>query len=515
MSGHLRLPTRSTPTGHSGRPARAPLTACLVLGTALGCASVPGAGAGAAGARAARTEAGARTWLAGDHHVHSHYSVGWNDATTPPTPIIAGDASNSIVRNAGMAWQHGLAWMVSTDHGGPNHSKVNLELAYPELVRARAAIPDIVLFYGMEFDTPAADHSSLILPRSEQEHTDLFEIERRFAKRDAFPRDPARDTEDAMLAALRHMGALARPPVLIANHPARSATGLGVYGQDTPAEFRAWNDAAPRVAVGMEGAPGHQASALRRDGSLDTTGARGGYGRQPTMGGFDQMTARVGGLWDALLGEGRRWWITATSDEHRHWRDGGSDFWPGEYAKTYVLARRTHDDILDGIRAGRIFVTTGDLVSAVSVSARAAQGPGAAAAEIGGTLAVPAGAAVRVTIRVRDPEAPNHRGETPRVARVDLIVGQVTGPVADRAADANPTTRVVRRFTAADWRREGETLVMEHVLADVRAASYLRVRGTSTSELEPAPDPQAEDPWRDLWFYANPIFLQPSPDRTP
>ena len=38
-------------------------------------------------------------------------------------------------------------------------------------------------------------------------------------------------------------------------------------------------------------------------------GARGGYRNAPTLGGFDQMTARLGGFWDSLLGEGRRWWI--------------------------------------------------------------------------------------------------------------------------------------------------------------------------------------------------------------
>ena len=68
----------------------------------------------------------ARRWLAGDHHIHSRYSVGWNDSTTPPTPIIAGDARYPIPTNAEMARKHGLSWMVSTDHGGPNHSKLNL-----------------------------------------------------------------------------------------------------------------------------------------------------------------------------------------------------------------------------------------------------------------------------------------------------------------------------------------------------------------------------------------------------
>ncbi len=33
-----------------------------------------------------------RSWLAGDHHIHSQYSVGWNRDTNPPTPEIGGDA---------------------------------------------------------------------------------------------------------------------------------------------------------------------------------------------------------------------------------------------------------------------------------------------------------------------------------------------------------------------------------------------------------------------------------------
>jgi hypothetical protein len=149
------------------------------------------AAARAAGA-AATTEAagaGARRWLAGDHHIHSRYSVEYDDSTAPPTPIIAGDARYPIPTNAAMARKHGLAWMVSTDHGGPNHSKLNLEQAYPELVRSRTAVPEVVQFYGMEFDTPGADHSSLIVPHSHGEQHALHGIERRFSKRDAWPRD--------------------------------------------------------------------------------------------------------------------------------------------------------------------------------------------------------------------------------------------------------------------------------------------------------------------------------------
>lgn len=451
----------------------------------------------------AEPRSSARTWVAGDHHIHSRYSVGWNREVDPPSPIIGGAAIYPIPMNALMARHFGLSWMVATDHGGPNHSKVNLELAYPELQMSREAVPNLVQFYGMELDTPGAEHSSLIIPYSQDESDVLHDIERGFARNDAHPRDPARDTAEKMIEALTFMRQLVLPPVVIANHPSRTAADLGVYGQYDPAELRGWNDTAPEVAVGMAGAPGHQASSLNPDGSVNPEGSRGGYGRYPTMGGFDQMTARLGGFWDSMLGEGRRWWITANSDSHVHWREGGSDFWPGEYSKTYVFAEKSHDDILEGIRSGRVFVTTGDLISELFVTASV----DGVEASIGGELSVPAGATVEVTVRVRDPRDPNSHGDTPTVARVDLITGDVGGLLADPTQDTNPTTQVVRRFTESDWVRDGEYLTMTYVLEDVGRDAYVRVRGTNTESLEPDVDPRGEDPWSDLWFYSNPIFL--------
>jgi hypothetical protein len=125
------------------------------------------------------------------------------------------------------------------------------------------------------------------------------------------------------------MKALPLLPLVFANHPSRSATGIGVYGSDEPREFRNNNDLAPDVYRGMEGAPGHQAGTLAPDGTQkkdskgEPTGFLGGYTRSGahTLGGFDQMTAFVGGLWDAMLGEGRRFWIVATSDSHSHYAD--------------------------------------------------------------------------------------------------------------------------------------------------------------------------------------------------
>jgi hypothetical protein len=441
-----------------------------------------------------------RQWLPGDHHIHSEYSADYEaDPASPqtaPIPLLGKDGRYSITKNAQMARQFGLRWMVSTDHGGPNHSKLNFEQAWPEVKRARAAVPEMLIFYGMEFDTPAGDHSSLIIPFTGDERAQLRAIESGFSKREPWPANKAWDTESRMIDALKLMRDQVAPPVLIANHPSRSATAPFAWGQYAPAEFRNWHDTAPRVAIGMEGAPGHQASGLKPGGS------RGGYRNAPTMGGFDQMTATLGGFWDSMLAEGRMWFITATSDSHANWRDGGNDFWPGEYAKTYVQARADHGDIIDGLRAGRIFVTTGDLVSEVDVIASS----GGRQAGIGGTLTARRGRPVDVTIRVRDPAAANPAGRTPAVARIDLITGPITGPAANRNTDRAPGARVARRFTAADWRREGEVLTMTHRLS-VEGSFTLRVRGASTAELEPQADPKGEDPWADLWFYANPIFI--------
>lgn len=452
---------------------------------------------------ASEQENSSRTWLAGDHHIHSRYSVEWDYEVDPPAPIIGGDAIYPTPMNALMAKYYGLSWMVTTDHGGPNHSKVNLEMAYPELVYSRKVVPEVIQFYGMEFDTPGADHSSLIIPHSHDESSHLHSIESQFNKREPHPADPSWDTEPRMLEALAFMNKMPIKPVVIANHPSRSATGLGVYEKDDPAELRDWNDAAPDIAVGMAGAPGHQAATLNPDSTLRER-PRGGYKQFPTMGGFDQFTAKLGGFWDSMLGEGRRWWITANSDSHIHWREGGSDFWPGEYSKTYVFAQKNHDDIIDGIRNGRVFVTLGDLISELYVRVEG----GHHTAEIGGAIHIAQGEDVTLTIRFKDPETLNAWQQNPVVSRVDLIMGEVSGPLANRDSDSNPTTRVIARFTESDWTVKGGYKEISYTIPQLTKATYIRVRGTNSSELEPQEDEIGESPWDDLWFYSNPVFIE-------
>lgn len=427
-----------------------------------------------------------RRWLAGDHHVHSEWSVKWDESTSPPTPIRGGDSPYTRSQNAMAAREHGLAWMVHTDHGGPNHSQVTLQQAWPALQKARKDVPQVIQFHGMEFDVPAGEHASLIIAPGADEAQQQFTLEQRY-NQDEVIDNSSRNSEAFMLEALRYMQALRPQPLMFVNHPSRTATAPGVWGQVTPRELRAWQDAAPQVLVGMEGAPGHQADRATR-GLYRNAGA-------PTWGGFDQMTAVVGGEWDALLAEGRRFWITANSDAHRHRGIGGADFYPGEYSKTYVWARPQAQDVFDGLRAGRMFVVTGDLIDALDLQLSA----GGRQAGSGETLKVARGTAVTLQVELRVPSTPNANNQRPDVQHVDVIEG-TAGP-------QGPATRV-RTLTASDWRREGDHIRFSLPLPAQQRSGYVRLRGTSTSEREPVQDAPGDDPWQDLWFYSNPVFIE-------
>jgi len=444
-----------------------------------------------------------KQWLAGDHHVHSRFSRGPDRSADPPVMRIGLHGKYTIPRNATMASQFSLDWMVTTDHGGRDHAKINLDQAYPELLQARNDFPSLIHFFGFEINTPGADHTSIIMPHTDDEAERVYQIESRFDKNDASPDETNANTTEKMLEALEEMQTFSELPIVIANHASRRARDGAKFGLTPPATLRRWNDAAPEIAIGMAGAPGRQASTINPDGTLDLEDYRGQYRGQPTFGGFDILTAELGGFWDSMLAEGRHWWVTANSDSHQNWRDGGFDFWPGEFSKTYIYAEKNHDDILSSFRNGKIFVTTGDLVSELYVTVTSPTGD---SADIGGTLDVATGDTATITVRLRDPAGANHHGDMPSVNRVDLITGNVFGMQDNPDYHLNPSTRVLRRFSADAWAREGEFITMTQQIP-VYGDIYVRIRGTNTTDNEPLPDTMGEDPWQDLWFYSNPVFI--------
>lgn len=121
--------------------------------------------------------------------------------------------------------------------------------------------------------------------------------------------------------------------------------------------LRNFNNAAPTVAFGMETQPGHGASDARGEYRQDRNsigGVRVDSVGGTTWGGTGVYGAQIGGVWDALLGEGRNWWFFASSDWHNRGAFGPDDrrttqdFYPGEYQRDYVMVRgddgkRHHD----------------------------------------------------------------------------------------------------------------------------------------------------------------------------
>jgi hypothetical protein len=281
--------------------------------------------------------------------------------------------------------------------------------------------------------------------------------------------------------------------------------------------LRNFNNAAPKIAFGFETQPGHGASnsrgeytVLRNGGftgaatSIDSVGGT-------TYGGTGVYGAQVGGVWDALLGEGRNFWFFASSDWHNRGifgpddRRSTQDFQPGEYQRNYTMVRKGSDKIrpqtvVDGLRSGNNFAASGQLIDRLAFVACASYaGPAARSnssvealaltaatnntdidaagcATMGEKLVVRPGADIVVSIVVRDPSGPNNSPYTfpnpslkqigvtqpldhPVLDHIDVIRGLVTGYKTPGAADYSGEWPRNYNWLAADGTTAGLSAV--------------------------------------------------------
>ena len=149
--------------------------------------------------------------------------------------------------------------------------------------------------------------------------------------------------------------------------------------------------------------------------------------KQRTYGGADYMLAKVGGVYDTMLSEGRRFWIFGNSDFHidseKAATQPGSepDFWPGEYSKNYTfVASKDYQSILNGMRSGNSFTVLGDLINELDYKIT----NNSVSATMGQSITPIKGKETVVTTRTKSP-AKNNNNETPSVDHIDLIAGEV------------------------------------------------------------------------------------------
>jgi len=492
----------------------------------------------------------------------------WDDPAVYPVNPILGDYETSGGHQEMWRWQS------------------LRDYVYPDIQAAREAYPDKVIINGLEQNVPGHEHCSTAIHQYDGTATAISEFEYRFDRSDD---DTSRDGEPSLLDT-PELGNM-----LYKTNDTKDDALLGVKWMQTmkdagvgdawvvPAhverawsylieDFRNWMDAGPDVAVGFEGAPGHQTSG-------DRGFSRGSLGGG-TYGGTGFFVAKVGGLWDALGAEGRKFFNFASSDDHYHWSMGGSDFWPGEYQKNYTyIDTRTGDKVqavFDGVRSGNSWNVQGDLIDELQFTAKSKR----QSAMMGQTLKVKAGDMVTIKIKVHDPAGANFCPldmdnpslaqigiaqplNMPELDHIDLIAADITGnvPTTDVAGDTEEEIKA--SIVATDYgtnaavvttfdRHGGESKngYMTYVYKfKADRSMFVRLRGTNlpagvpyeTDEMgNPLADSEANDyiyaimdaeelerklfedvnittnskldevaeAYADLWFYSNPIYIE-------
>jgi len=120
----------------------------------------------------------------------------------------------------------------------------------------------------------------------------------------------------------------------------------------------------------------------------------------------------------------------------------------------------------------------------------------------------------------------------PKVDHVDLIVGDVGAKAAPGTpaydVATNPSTRVLKRFTSADWTLGADGYYSVTTTLTASKSQYFRLRGTNLAvdvpNLSAGGEPLADQRittadnatrhdqindrnYGSLWFYSNPIFV--------
>jgi hypothetical protein len=353
--------------------------------------------------------AGTGVWLKIDTHTHTTFS----------------DGARSVDSILNRATVFGCDAVAITDH-----TDLNLKAATPEyfdaIEKARAVRPNMIVFAGVEWNIP---------PENGNEHVTVLvapELEKQLTRFKQLYDDLNRSTRDRKTAAegLRWLAANATSadgiaPVAVYEHPSRRDE----RSIENVADMKAWR-AVNDIVIGFAGAPGHQGN--KPLGSYE-------YKEKP-IDRWDPVAARVGDAWDTLLHDGLDVWAAyAPSDFHTENLADLGDYWPGQFAETWVYApERSSAGILRALHAGSFFGDHGRIVREAELHVAT---PGLARpAGAGEVVSVPKNAEVTVDLSIKVPAeawrpGPNH------VDLVEIIAIDQSGAsviAQGRPAEAGP-----------------------------------------------------------------------------
>ena len=484
------------------------------------------------------------SWVTGDFHEHSHFSDGGY-----PMDSVFHRGSN----------YYGVNFMLNTDHGGryPRNydgktwDKIGgvdfkgsdagvdkegkklmwrwqelLEYSYPHLATLQKNNIGRHFIQGLEWNSPATSHTTVGILANSGLPIASFEYQFDYSDLDTaggpaphLKKLNGRENGYGKMLENKRDFTAAAISWLEKNHPNSSWAFVAHPergGNVNIGDLRAFNNAGPNVAFGFEGIPGHQKNTLRA--IFYPQNAAGGG----TYGGVGHFASKVGGVWDAMLSEGRHFWLVTSSDFHGM----SSDFWPGEYHRTWIYTKDTTDaaSILRGMRKGNMYVCNGGLINALEIFAI----QGNNKATLGETLNASRNKPVDIVIRFKT-NKPNFNGEIPQVNLVHLITGEISGMKQPGTpgfeSDASPSTKIEKTFLSSDWKEKDGWNEIRYRVANPSKSFYFRTRGTNhlpstPYETDETGSPlidslatkylnidKAEEAWADLWFYSNPIFI--------
>ncbi|MDR2911670.1 MAG: hypothetical protein LBV47_09985 [Bacteroidales bacterium] len=498
------------------------------------------------------------TYYSADFHNHTGYS----DGTNPITFVLnqgykygldvivnsehggrfAGNASDGDTEGPVPSWtDSGLANLISgTDSvsGQMWRWQSIKDYSFPKVVEFNARRTTTIAVQGLEWNPPGHEHASTGIITNQFITTDahakdMAQFEYMFDNNDkdeiggakqGWVKSTKTDHEKSMEAAAWMQANHRLTSWIVPAHPERQDRWKIEH-------YRDMNDVAPDVFVAFESIPGHQASPQR--GGYGNTNS---YEKTYTFGGVGVQTAAIGNVWDAMISEGRRFWIVANSDFHNHVTKNAGDFYPGEYQKTFIeMKAKTAQGFVDGLRAGNIYTVHGNLIDRLEFSV--------GSATMGQTFNA-ANKTVKVRILVSDPQSANANNTytaltNPELNHIDLIAGKMRPKVTKGSADYSNGTyndvKVIARFdatggvkdgngiTSTAWKDMGNGLRQIEYTVQIEADTYFRLRGTNhglnvSGETDENGNPLVDTPaadvhtaaasaFDDLWFYSNPVFV--------
>ena len=333
---------------------------------------------------------GKGSWLKGDTHVHTKFS----------------DGSHSVEEVVRQAEQFGCNVLAITDHADRNLKAATRE--YLEAIHVeRRRHPSLLLFAGLEWNLPpwgGDEHATVLIHPDLDEWSLLSRFKEQF---DDLGRKPHRAelADEALRWLERHAVHGQARPVVIYEHPSRRRDrSLDIVPSLT--HWRQVND----IVIGFSGAPGHQ--------RYKSIGAF--RGKEKTIDRWDPGAARVGDAWDTLLEHGLDLWAAdAPSDFHNANPRDLHDFWPGEFAETWLyVPEKSTAGVLQAFHAGTFFGAHGHIVRQAELSVEAPGLPRRAG--VGEVVELPSGSSIAVHFRCVVPPM-DWEGKANRLDAVELI----------------------------------------------------------------------------------------------